>query len=244
MPVVGQTSLSVNAVVQHKEMTVMKKTDSEIQQAVLRELKWDTRVEETDVGVEVDAGTVTLTGTVTSWAKKVAAQQAAHRVAEVLDVANDIQVRLPGTSGRTDSELASAIRHVLEWDAFVPHARIRSTVSEGWVTLEGDVDFYSQRNDAERAVRNMVGVRGISNQIEIKPPKIVQQDLRKSIEEAFQRQAQRGSKQIALEVQDGRVTLSGTVHSWAERQAAIGAATGTPGVKQVEDKLRIEPYAA
>jgi osmotically-inducible protein OsmY len=93
---------------------VMKKTDSEIQQAVLRELKWDTRVEVTDVGVKVEEGIVTLTGAVSSWAKKVAAQQAAHRVADVLDVANDIQVRLPGTSGRTDTELASAIRHMLE----------------------------------------------------------------------------------------------------------------------------------
>jgi osmotically-inducible protein OsmY len=223
---------------------VMKKTDSEIQQAVLRELKWDTRVKETDVGVEVEAGIVTLTGTVFSWAERVAAQQAAHRVAGVLDVANDIQVRLPGTSGRTDTELASAIRHMLEWDAFVPHARIRSTVSDGWVTLEGDVDYYSQRDDAERSVRNTVGVRGISNLIEIKPPKAIGHDLRNSIDEALQRQAQRGAKHISFEVQDGCVTLSGTVHSWAERQAAIGAATGTPGVKRVEDKLRIEPYAA
>jgi len=220
----------------------MKKTDSEIQQAVLHELKWDTRVKETDVGVEVDQGIVTLTGTVNSWAKKVAAQQAAHRVADVLDVANDIEVRLPGASGRTDPELASAIRHILEWDAFVPHARIRTTVADGWITLEGDVDYYSQRSDAERAVRNMVGVRGISNQIEIKPPREIQHDLRTAIEEALERQAHRGAKHIAFEVHDGHVTLSGTVHSWAERQAAIGAATGTPGVKHVDDKLRIEPY--
>ena len=115
------------------------KTDSQIQQDVLRELKWDTRVEETDVGVEVDRAVVTLTGTVSSYAKRMAAQEAAHRVAGVLDVVNDIQVHLPGSLARTDTEIAQAVRHALEWDVVVPDTQIRSTVSDGWVTLEGDV---------------------------------------------------------------------------------------------------------
>jgi len=222
----------------------MKKTDPEIQQGVLRELKWDTRVEETDVGVEVDAGVVTLTGTVSSWAKRVAAQEAAHRVAGVLDVANDIQVKVPGTGVRNDTDIARAVRQALEWNVFVPETRIRSTVSDGWVTLEGDVDYWSERDDAEKAVRNLAGVRGVSNKVEIKPPKVIPYDVRKAIEGALERQAEREAQRIDLDVHDGRVSLSGTVHSWAEKEAVIGAAKGTLGVRNVEDHLRIEPYAS
>ena len=149
----------------------MKKTDSEIQQAVLQELKWDTRVEETDVGVEVDAGVVTLTGTVSSWAKRLAAQEAAHRVAGVLDVANDIQVKMSGDLRRTDTDIAHAVRHALEWNVFVPEEHIRSTVADGWVTLEGNVDYWSQREDADEAVRRLAGVRGVTNKIEVTPPR-------------------------------------------------------------------------
>jgi len=221
----------------------MKKTDSEIQQAVLRELKWDTRVEETDVGVEVDAGVVTLTGTVSSWAKRLAAQEAAHRVVGVLDVANDIKVKVPGDVRRTDTDIARAIRHALEWNVFVPEERIRSTVSDGWVTLEGDMDFWSQREDAEEAIRRLAGVRGVSNKIEVKPPKVLPHDVRKAIEDALERQAEREARKITLDVQDDRVSLAGVVHSWAEKEAAIGAAKGTRGVRSVDDHLRIEPYA-
>ncbi len=219
----------------------MKRTDSDIQQAVLREFKWDTRVEETDVGIEVDAGVVTLTGTVSSWAKKLAAEEAAHRVSGVLDVANDIQVKVPGSAGRTDTEIASAVRHALEWDVFVPDERIRTTVSGGWVTLEGDVEYGSQREDAEKAVRNLSGVRAVNNKIEVKPPTPIAHDVRKSIEQALERQADREARRIGLEVREGHVTLSGIVHSWAEKVAVVGAAKGTPGVRNVDDHLRIEP---
>jgi osmotically-inducible protein OsmY len=218
----------------------MKRTDSDIQQAVLRELKWDTRVEETDVGVEVDAGVVTLTGTVSSWAKRIAAQEAAHRVSGVLDVANDIQVKVLGSLDRTDTDIASAVRHALQWDVFVPEAGIRSTVSNAWVTLEGDVDYWSQRDDAEKAIRNLAGVRGVSNQIEIKPPKVSSLEVRKAIEAALERQAEREAQRISLDVRDGRVGMSGVVHSWAEKVAVVGAAKGTPGVRTVDDHLRIE----
>lgn len=219
------------------------RTDSEIQQDVLRELKWDTRVEETDVGVQVDGGVVTLTGTVTSWGKRVAAEEAAHRVRGVLDVANDISVRPPGTPGRTDTEIAKAVRQALEWDVFVPEDRVQSTVSGGVVTLKGDVESWSQRDDAERAVRNLSGVRGVTNRLEVKPPKVAAGEVQNSIEEALERQAEREAKRIKLDVQDGRVTLSGSVHSWAEREAVVGAAKGTPGVRNVEDRLQIQPYA-
>ena len=119
------------------------KTDAQIKHEVLRELAWDPRVDETDVGVEVDRGVVTLTGTVATWAKRVAAQEAAHRVAGVLDVANDVVVKIPGTLLRTDTDIAQAVRQALEWDALVPHERIQSTVANGWVTLEGSVDSWA-----------------------------------------------------------------------------------------------------
>jgi osmotically-inducible protein OsmY len=222
----------------------MKMSDSNIQQAVIRELKWDTRVDETEVGVEVDEGVVTLTGTVNSWAKRVAAQEAAHRVVGVLDVANDIQVQAPGAAGRTDTDIAGAVRHALEWDVFVPEQGVRSTVSDGWVILEGDVYYWSQREDAERAIRNLSGVRGITNKIRVSPPKAIPADVRRAIQEALERQADREARRIDIDVRDDRVIVSGAVHSWTEKQAVLGAAKGTPGVQRVEDRLRIAPRAA
>ena len=135
--------------------TAMTKMDAQIHHDVLEELKWDSRVDETEVGVQVASGVVTLTGAVTSWAKRVAAQEAAHRVIGVHDVANDIKVKMPGGLTRTDTEIAQAVRRALEWDVFVPEDKITSTVTDGWVTLDGAVDTWSQRNDAERAVRNL-----------------------------------------------------------------------------------------
>jgi osmotically-inducible protein OsmY len=224
-------------------LQIIKRTDSEIQQDVLRELKWDTRVEETDVGVQVDEGVVTLSGTVSSWGKRFAAEEAAHRVRGVLDVANDIAIKPPGTPGRTDTEIAKAVRNALEWDVFVPDERVQSTVSAGVVVLKGDVESWTQRDDAERAVRNLSGVRGVTNRLEVKPPKVAAGEVQKSIEDALERQAEREAKRIKLDVRDGRVTLSGSVRSWAEREAVVGAAKGTPGVRNVEDKLYMEPYA-
>jgi osmotically-inducible protein OsmY len=222
---------------------VIVRTDSEIQQDVLRELKWDTHVEETDVGVQVDEGVVTLSGVVSSWGKRFAAEEAAHRVRGVLDVANDITVRPPGTPGRTDTEIAKAVRRALEWDVFVPEDRVQSTVSGGVVTFKGDVESWSQRDDAERAIRNLSGVRGVTNRLEVKPPKVAANEVQRSIEDALERQAERTARRIALDVKAGRVTLSGSVHSWAERETAVGAAKGTPGVRDVQDQLRIEPLA-
>lgn len=219
------------------------KTDSQIQQDVLDELAWDTRVSETDVGVEVDDHIVTLTGTVDSWAKRMAAQEAAHRVTGVLDVANDIEVRLPGSAGRSDTEIAGAVRQVLEWDDLVPSDDIATTVSAGRVTLEGEVQTWAEREDAENAVRNLAGVRGVTNKIAIKPPPLSANALRGAIEEALERQAEREADRIRLEVEDGHVVVSGTVHSWAERRAVVGAVRGTRGVRSVETNLRVEPYA-
>jgi osmotically-inducible protein OsmY len=222
----------------------MAKSDSEIQQDLLRELSWDPRVEETEVGVEVDRGVVTLTGTVSSWAKREAAQEAAHRVVGVLDVANDIKVKLPGDLVRTDTEIAQAVRRALEWDALVPHERIQSTVSNGWVTLEGTVDTWTQREDAERAVQNLVGVRGVSDTMTVlftKP--VLPERVREAIEDALERRAEREAKRIRVEVTPtGTVTLTGEVRSWAEKRATLAAARFAPGVRSVEDHLEINPW--
>lgn len=220
---------------------IAKKSDPDLQQDVLRELKWDARIKETDVGVEVDDGVVTLTGTVDSWGKRYAAAQAAHRVRGVLDIANDIVVKTPGTPGRTDTDIATAARNALIWDVFVPDTRIRSTVSNGVVTLEGDVDTWTQHDDAARAVRNLSGVREVVNLIEIKAPRVDPIKVRKSIEEALERQAEIDAKRVWFEIQDGEVKVFGTVPTWAEREIVIGAAKGTPGVRTVEDKLRVQP---
>jgi osmotically-inducible protein OsmY len=225
---------------------IAKKTDAEIQQDVLRELKWDTRVEETDVGVEVDGGVVTLSGTVSSWGKRVAAEEAAHRVMGVLDVANDVAVKVPGVGGPTDTDIAHAVRSALEWDVFVPEARMRTTVTDGMVTLTGDVDYWSQREDAERTIRNLAGVRGVINRLAVKGKTVDPMVVQTSIEDALERQASREAKRISLNVLnvlDGEVTLKGNVHSWAEREAAVGAAKSAPGVRSVKDQLRVQPYA-
>jgi osmotically-inducible protein OsmY len=222
---------------------IRRKTDAEIQQDVILELKWDPRVEETEVGVEVDNGIVTLTGTVTSWAKRMAAQEAAHRVFAVLDVANDIAVRVPGTLTRTDTEVAQAVRDALQWDVMVPEARITSTISKGWVTLEGTVDNWTQREDAERAVRNLTGVNGVINKIAVAMPTARTEDVRRAIEQAIERRADRETRRIQVGLKDGTVTLTGVVRSSGERQAVVSSARFTPGVRMVNDHLTVDPYA-
>jgi osmotically-inducible protein OsmY len=219
--------------------TGIDKTDAEIHEHVLEELKWDSRVDETEVGIEVDDGVVTLTGTVTSWAKRIAAQEAARRVIGVLDVANNITVKLPGGSSRTDTEIAQAVRRALEWDVFVPDQNIRSTVTNGIVTLEGDVDRWSERAAAERAVRNLIAVKGVVNLVAVKPSAGTR-DVRKAIEEVLERRAAREAKRIRVDVRDGVVTLTGAVHSWAERKSIVAAARFTPGVEDVHDRLVVQ----
>jgi osmotically-inducible protein OsmY len=221
----------------------MPKSDKELRKAVVRELEWDSRTNDAALDVEVNGGVVTLVGTVSSWAKKIAAQEAAHRVHGVLDVANDLQIVVQGSDGRSDTEIAQAVRLALQWDVFVPDARIRSTVSRGWVTLEGDVDYLSQRDDCDKIVRNLAGVRGVTNKIEVAPSKVDQAAVKSAIEAALERHAEREAHHVGVLVENGRATLNGTVGSRAERDAVVGAARGTAGVRAVEDHLRIEPYA-
>jgi osmotically-inducible protein OsmY len=217
------------------------RTDSQIKKDVIEQLRWDTRVRETDVGVEVQGGIVTLTGTVDSWAARHAAQESAHHVTGVLDVANEIRVKLPGSRERDDTAIAGAVRQALEWDVLVPQARIQSTVSNGVVTLEGTVDYWTEYEDADRAVRNLEGVREVRNLLEVRPPSVAPTDVRASIMAALERHAERASKHVHVAIVGGDVTLTGAVPSWAERAAVVGAVMGTPGVRHVENLLRVQP---
>ena len=222
-------------------MEPTKKTDAQIQRDVLEELKWDMRVKETDIGVEVKGRIVTLTGRVDSWAQRLAAQEAAHRVSGVLDVANDVRVKLPGASERTDTDIAQAVRSALEWDVLVPQERIRTTVANGVVTLDGAVHSWAQFDDAARAIRNLAGVREVHNLLLVAPEPVSPQTVRGAIDRALERHAQHAANGVRLEVADGNVILSGDVPSWIERNAIVGAVRGTAGVRSVDDQLDIRP---
>ncbi|MBS1806584.1 MAG: BON domain-containing protein [Acidobacteria bacterium] len=221
---------------------MMHKTDEELKNAVLAELRWENRVKETEVGVTVDKGVVTLTGAVNSYGKKLAAQEAAHRVTGVLDVANDIKVKPIGISERDDSDIAKAVRHALEWDVWVHDQNIHSSVSDGWVTLDGQVETLAEKNDAERAVNKLVGVRGVTNYLVV-TPKATSADVKDLIQGALERRADHEANRIEVTVRDGVVTLKGKVRNYGEKRAILGAISHSPGVKSVKDHLMISPFA-
>ena len=216
-----------------------KKTDAQIHQDVIEELRWDSRVSETDVGVEVDDGIVTLTGTVDSWPARLAAADAAHRVSGVLDVANEVVVRLPGSMERTDADIARAAREALERDVFVPSDRIRTTVTAGVVTLEGTVESWTDYEDTARAIAHLGGVREVKNNLVVEPPVVPKDAVRQAIVGALARHAAHAAKHVSIAIVDGSVILAGFVPSWAERRAIEGAVRGTRGVKKVDNRLRI-----
>ncbi len=206
---------------------------------MLEELQWDQRLNADTIDARVRNGMVTLTGTARNYSEKLYAERAARRVRGVLNVTNEISVDVPARLARSDSQLAEAVKQTLCWDSFVPHERIHAAVSNGWVTLEGTVPVFIQRIEAERAVRRLLGVRGVSNAIEVKPVPADSDTVRERVERALSRRAERAATEVSVSVHEGSVTLAGKVGSLHTRRALLGAAGHAPGVCKVEDKLTV-----
>jgi osmotically-inducible protein OsmY len=218
------------------------RTDEQIQRNVLEELKWDPDVDSTEVGVSVKDKVVTLTGWVDSYAKRSAAERAAHRVRGVLAVAHDIEVHPPSAAERNDTDVAAAVTRALEQDAFVPIERLDVTVSKGCVTLDGDVAWEYQSRAAERAVRRLAGVVGVTNLITVQPwiaP--APSELKRRIEEAIVRNAETDAERVNVDISDAKVILTGRVRSGPEREEAERVAWSSPGVSTVDNRIMVIP---
>jgi osmotically-inducible protein OsmY len=215
------------------------KTDKEIQRDVLDELQYEPCVDASKIGVIAHNGIVTLSGTVASYAEQHAAAHAAERVAGVKAVANETKVEVPSMHQRDDADIAQAVLNALKWHVWIPQDTIKVKVEQGWVTLEGTVNFKFQRNSVDDAVRYLTGVKGIINLITVNHAAIDSLDVKAKIENALRRGTELWVKNIKVEVIGNKVVLRGSVRSRAERSDAEHAAWAAPGVSQVEDHLTI-----
>lgn len=214
------------------------KTDAELQTSVLEELKWEPSVSHEHIGVSVTGGVVTLSGTVPTFVEKHSAEKTVERVAGVRAIVENITVKLPGSMVRSDEDIAQAILERFKWSVIVPGEKIKTKVSEGWVTLTGEVDWEYQRKAAEKLVRELTGVKFVSNLVKLKQ-NIDAINLKEKIEKALHRAADHEGKKINVDVHGGLVTLSGKVRSLSEMKLIEGTVWGCPGVTEVQDKLRV-----
>lgn len=213
-------------------------TDRELQEQVQKELDWEPSVEAAGIGVSVDDGVVTLRGDARSYAEKLAAERVALHVFGVKAVANDLSVKLGVGQTRTDSDIAQAVVLALEWNALLPKGAVTVAVSNGWVSLKGQVAWQYQRMAAVKTVRDLTGVRGVTSSIIVQPP-VSAVDVKSKIEAALKRSAELDARRINVTVTDSKVLLSGNVHTWFERTEAERAAWSAPGVKEVEDQILV-----
>jgi osmotically-inducible protein OsmY len=224
---------------QLKPEAIMR-SDSEIERDVKEELQWDPDLDATDIAVSAKKGVVTLTGFVRSYTDKYEAEAAAKRVAGVAGVANDIEVRMPSVDERPDPEIARDAVAAIKSQLPISSEHIKVVVKNGWVTLEGQVEWQYQRSTAETAVRRIKGVKGVSNLIQLKP-RAAPAEIKRKIQEAFKRNAEVDANRILVETNGGEVILKGTVRSWIEREEAERVAWSAPGVTKVEDHIIVSP---
>jgi len=219
------------------------RSEQEIQKDVMEELKWQAVMntfKPTEIGVSVRNGVVTLNGMVDSFTKKMAAEAAAVAVEGVKAVANDIEVKLPDIFKRNDTEIAEAILNIMQWNTSIPHESIKVKVEDGWVTLEGDVEWNFQKKATKRAVENVLGVRGIINHIKVSSSKPGQAEVKEKIKDAFRRNYYLDEENIIVKVEGNKAILEGKVRSISEKKAAENAAWSAPGIAFVDNKLGVE----
>ena len=216
------------------------KTDAQLRKDIIDELDWDPSFNAAHIGVAVDRGVVTLTGHIDTYAEKAAIERALQRVQGVAAIALELDVKLAPNHQRSDTELAQALQSALASQALVPASRITLKVEHGWVTMSGEVDWDYQRSTAERTVHQMTGVVGVSNRITLKA-RTVPTDVSNRIKDALARQAEREARGIEVSISGSTATLRGAVHSWAERNAAQGAAWSAPGITLVVNELKVQP---
>jgi osmotically-inducible protein OsmY len=216
------------------------RTDSELRTDIIAELTWDPSIRNEDIATAVKDGVVTLAGTVDTYAQRYAAEHGVERIKGVRAIANDLIVKLPGAMGRSDADLAHAAVNALRWNTQVPDERIQVKVSDGWLTLEGEVDRYYQRHAAEGAVRYLQGVKGVNSLITLRAAP-TPDDIKQRIRDSIKRQAEIDADHVTVETSGSRVTLRGTVRSIAERRDAERAAWNAPGVTSVENDINVAP---
>ena len=212
--------------------------DSTLRQDIIDEFEFEPSINAAHIGVAVERGVVTLTGHVTTYAQKAAAEEVVRRVKGVKGIAQEIEVRPIGSNKTADDEIAKRALNSLRWTTLVPQDVVQIRVQDGWVTLTGKVDWQYQRTAAENAVSGLAGVKGFRNNIEVRPHATTE-DVKKRIEDALRRNAEVEAHAIRVEVRDGKVRLEGKVNTWAQRRAAERAAWSAPGVRSVEDLLTI-----
>lgn len=214
------------------------KSDTQLQRDVLDALDWEASIDASQIGVTAKDGVVTLTGCVPRYLDKMDAQRTVQSTGGVRAVANEIEVRLEGSGVRNDTEIATAALNALEWHTAVPTERIKVAVKNGWVTLEGTVDWQYEREAVADAVSYLQGVAGVNNLITL-VPKVTPAEVRTKIEAAFKRSAEVDAQHVNVEARDRSVVLNGKVSSWTERREAERAAWSAPGVTKVDNRLTV-----